>query len=464
MENGDGEMFIGFSVSNFLSFKTTQTMSMIASKVARHKQHILMGNGKKVLKTGLIYGANAGGKSNFIKAIDFSRDIILEGLEQVDLNKKYFRIDTSNYKVPGVFEYRLMTQSGKEYSYGIAISYAEKEIISEWLIRIEKNGSETFVFNRDINEDGENITESEIKYENREEAIRWQVYLEDFGKNISDPLKKKTILSDIAERSGKQVGIFKEILDVYNWFQSIIILFPTSQYSGLNQMVEKENVRQFFSKMMQYFDTGIMSVESKQGPMDFDKIFEGIPAEYAEKLKIKISNDITNESVLCKVNNQIYSLKKDDDGNIITIKMMQNHGNGQDLFEYADESDGTKRLFDLIPLFYEHNGNRVIFIDEIDRSLHTNLTRRFLELFYKLTERDNSQLIATTHDSNLLDLDLIRQDEIWFVERVKDQSSRMYSLNRYKERYDKRVDKEYLLGRYEAVPVFNEEFLEAINA
>lgn len=464
MENGDGEMFIGFSVSNFLSFKTTQTMSMIASKVARHKQHILMGNGKKVLKTGLIYGANAGGKSNFIKAIDFSRDIILEGLEQVDLNKKYFRIDISNYKVPGVFEYRLMTQSGKEYSYGIAISYAEKEIISEWLIRIEKNGSETFVFNRDINEDGENITESEIKYENREEAIRWQVYLEDFGKNISDSLKKKTILSDIAERSGKQVGIFKEILDVYNWFQSIIILFPTSQYSGLNQMIEKENVRQFFSKMMQYFDTGIMSVESKQGPMDFDKIFEGIPAEYAEKLKIKISNDITNESVLCKVNNQIYSLKKDDDGNIITIKMMQNHGNGQDLFEYADESDGTKRLFDLIPLFYEHNGNRVIFIDEIDRSLHTNLTRRFLELFYKLTERDNSQLIATTHDSNLLDLDLIRQDEIWFVERVKDQSSRMYSLNRYKERYDKRVDKEYLLGRYEAVPVFNEEFLEAINA
>ena len=388
----------------------------------------------------------------------------MEGLEQVDLNKKYFRIDTSNYKVPGVFEYRLMTQSGKEYSYGIAISYAEKEIISEWLIRIEKNGSETFVFNRDINEDGENITESEIKYENREEAIRWQVYLEDFGKNISDSLKKKTILSDIAERSGKQVGIFKEILDVYNWFQSIIILFPTSQYSGLNQMIEKENVRQFFSKMMQYFDTGIMSVESKQGPMDFDKIFEGIPAEYAEKLKIKISNDITNESVLCKVNNQIYSLKKDDDGNIITIKMMQNHGNGQDLFEYADESDGTKRLFDLIPLFYEHNGNRVIFIDEIDRSLHTNLTRRFLELFYKLTERDNSQLIATTHDSNLLDLDLIRQDEIWFVERVKDQSSRMYSLNRYKERYDKRVDKEYLLGRYEAVPVFNEEFLEAINA
>ena len=118
----------------------------------------------------------------------------------------------------------------------------------------------------------------------------------------------------------------------------------------------------------------------------------------------------------------------------------------------------------MIPLFYEHNGNRVIFIDEIDRSLHTNLTRKFLELFYKLTEDDTSQIIATTHDSNLLDLDLVRQDEIWFVKRGGDHSSYLYSLNRYKERYDKKkIDKEYLLGRYDAIPVFDDEVLEDIN-
>ena len=143
--------------------------------------------------------------------------------------------------------------------------------------------------------------------------------------------------------------------------------------------------------------------------------------------------------------------------------MMQNHGNAQDLFEYADESDGTQRLFDLIPLFYEHQGNRVIFIDEIDRSLHTNLTRRFLELFYTLTEEADCQIIATTHDSNLLDLDLVRQDEIWFIKRLEDHSSQIYSLNRYKERYDKKIDKEYLLGRYDAVPVFDEEIWEEMN-
>jgi len=387
---------------------------MMASKVARHKEHILYGNGKKVLKTGLIYGANAGGKSNFIKAIDFSRDIILDGLEKVDLNRKYFRICHDGYKQPGVFEYRFITQSGKEYSYGIAISYISKEILSEWLIRIEKSGSETCIFNRDINENGESFTDSEVKYKNEAEKMRWEIYLEDFGKNISVSMKKKSILSDIAERSNKKRGVFGEVLDVYEWFQSIIILFPTSQYSGWNQLVENEEVRKHFSDILKYFDTGIEAVESKLGQIEFDKIFEDIPREHAEKLKIRIFNNIEDDPVMFKVNNQVYFLRKDEEGNIITTKMMQNHGNAQELFEYADESDGTQRLFDLIPLllFYEHNGNRVIFIDEIDRSLHTNLTRKFLELFYTLTEGGTSQIIATTHDSNLLDLDLVRQDEI----------------------------------------------------
>lgn len=437
-------MFIGFSVSNYLSFKTTQTISMVASKSARHKEHILNGNGKKILKTGLIYGANASGKSNLIKAINFSRDIILDGLDEVDSNKKYFRICDKYYKTPGVFEYRLITHTGKEYSYGIAISYAEKEILSEWLTRIEKNGTETYIFNRGIDENGTNFTESEINIKDIKEKIRWEIYLEDFSENISESMKKKSILSDIAKRSNSRQGVFSEILDVYIWFQNMIIIFPTSQYNSLNQMVENEQIRNLFSKLLIYFDTGIESVESKLEQMEFDKIFEGIPKQDAEKLKVRIINDIGDAPAMFNINNQIYSLNKDEEGNIVTAKMIQNHGNIQELFEYLDESDGTQRLFELIPLFYEHNGNSVIFIDEVDRSLHTNLTRKFFELFYKMTEGDTCQIIATTHDSNLLDLDLIRQDEIWFVKRKEDHSSNLYSLNRYKECSDKKIDKEYL--------------------
>lgn len=456
-------MFIGFSVSNYLSFKTPQTISMLASKVARHKEHVLTGNGKKILKTGLIYGANAGGKSNLIKAVEFSRRIILDGLDEVDLNKKYFRISREGYKTPGIFEYRLITQTGKEYCYGIAISYAEREILSEWLIRIEKNGAETYIFNRNINEKGIPFTASEVKIKNREEKIRWEIYLEDFGENISETMKKKSILSDIAERSNGRSGIFSEILEVFMWFQSIIIIFPTSQYDSLNRMVENESLRLLFSLILKYFDTGIETVEAKLGQMEFDKIFQGMSGEMAEKLKVGILNEIQEEPVMIQIGSQVYSLRKDKEGNIITTKMMQNHGNDQELFEYSDESDGTQRLFDLIPLFYEHNGNRTIFIDEIDRSLHTSLIRKFLEMFYELTEENASQIIATTHDTNLLDLDLVRQDEIWFVKRMEDHSSNIYSLNRYKERYDKKIDKEYLLGRYDAIPVFNDWIMEEIN-
>ena len=432
-------------------------MSMIGSKVARHKEHILNGNGKKILKTGLIYGANAGGKSNFIKAIDFSRNIILDGLEEVNLDRKYFRISKDNYKQPGIFEYKLITNSNKEYSYRITISYITKEFTSERLIRQEKNGTETCIFNRDIDKNGINFTSSNVKFKNELERIKWEIFLDVFGKNVSPTMKKKSILSDVAERSNEKSGILREIIDVYQWFQNIIILFPTSQYGGLNQLVEKESIRRFFSDILKYFDTGIESIEAKQGDMNFDKIFEGIPKEEAEKLKIRISNDIKSDSVMFKMNNHIYSLKKDDEGNIVATKLMQNHGNSSELFEYSDESDGTQRLFDLIPLFYEHKNNRAIFIDEIDRSLHPNLIRKFLELFYTFTEGSDCQIIATTHDSNLLDLDLVRQDEIWFIQRLDNHSSKIYSLTDYKERYDKKIDKEYLLGKYGAVPFFFEE-------
>ena len=137
---------------------------------------------------------------------------------------------------------------------------------------------------------------------------------------------------------------------------------------------------------------------------------------------------------------------------------MSDHGNSEDQFEYGDESDGTQRLFDLIPIFYNTNKNKVVIIDEIDRSLHTNVVKRFIELFFSITQGSDRQIIATTHDSNLLDLELMRQDEIWFVERDNDHSSKIFSLNKFRERFDKKINKEYLLGRYGASPVFREDF------
>ena len=447
-------MLVGFSVENYKSFDKAQSISFVASKITRHKEHVALVNNRRILKSGLIFGANASGKSNFIKAIHFSRKIITDGLNNVDLSKSYFRVDKEANRRPGIFDYRIMVDN-KEYSYGLAISYVDKEILGEWLVRVEGKGKENCIFNREVNDMKICHSSSEVNFSTDEERWKMQFYLEGFGENISDSYRKKTMLSDIALRTKEKEGLFAEITKVYEWFEKLVIVFPSSRYNMLNEAAADDEKRLFFENTISGFDTGIESIEGREQPMEFDKILGNIPIEEVEKIKIDISNATDEHPVMFKFEDRIYILRKDENGNLVYNKMFMNHGNKEDLFEYMDESDGTKRLFDLIPLYYIQGSRSVILVDEIDRSLHTNLTRKFLQLFYKYTKENNCQIIATTHDSNLLDLDLLRQDEIWFLERQEDHSSKMYSLNRYNERFDKRIDKEYLLGRYGAIPIFD---------
>ena len=152
-----------------------------------------------------------------------------------------------------------------------------------------------------------------------------------------------------------------------------------------------------------------------------------------------------------------FNFTKNEDGTIMGSQLTMDHGNATDLFELNDESDGTRRLFDLLPLYQKGKEKYVIFVDEIDRSFHTKLTKEFLNKFFEKTKGVESQLIVTLHDSNVMDLNFIRQDEIWFVERQEDHSSEIYSLNKFKERFDRSVAKDYLLGRYGSIPNFGFE-------
>ena len=452
-------MLAGFSVSNFKSFQDTQTISFIASKTPRHKEHIFSTANRQILKSALIFGANAGGKSNLIDAIDFSKEIILSGLDKVAIDKNYFRINSNAVHIPGIFEYRLIT-NGIEYSYGIAVLYDKKEICSEWLVKIEPDGKEENIFNREADEHGINSVTSDKIYNNNNEANRLKIYLDDFGENISEPLKKKTILNDIAERVNGKQEFFQDILNVYECFNDIIAIYPNSKYTKLNTLVYSNVSREIFSNLMSFFDTGIEAVEGKEQSISIEKLIQFDPEEDITNFKHDISNSDYEHPVMLKLKQQFFAFRKDKNGNIIYNKMKLNHGNDKELFDYSDESDGTKRLFDLIPLFLFLNQKyKTILIDEIDRSLHSNLTKRFIELFYQITKQTPCQLIATTHDSNLLDMDLIRKDEIWFIERKEDHSSQLYSLNKYKDFFNNEINKEYLIGRYGAIPFFNENII-----
>ncbi len=440
-------MLLRFSVENFLSFNNRVEFSMAASKITRLKEHTVAIGDKRVLKGGFIFGANASGKSNLVKAIHFAKNIVVKGISNTDFNKKHFRIEKENYKLPGVFQFDFVINESA-YSYGFAISYVTKEVVDEWLYKI--GISEQCIFNRVKESDGNVTIETDLKIKNKEEQTRFNVYLDDIKNNS---MRQTLLLSDIANRSPDNSDTLKIFKEVFNWFQNIIVIFPDSRFGGLNRLVNDTTMRTLFKDILTYFDTGVVDVQNEE--MDFEKALSTLPDEDRDELKIKISNALVNDALMIRNGKLMMTLQKNDEGNIVAQKMVLNHGNSSDLFDYLDESDGTQRLFDLIPLFLQTQKNKVIIVDEIDRSLHSKLILEYIKLFYKLSEGSSTQLIATIHDSSVMDLDLVRQDEIWFIERQEDHSSNIYSLNRFKERYDKKVKRDYLIGRYGAVPVFS---------
>lgn len=445
-------MLLRFSVKNFLSFKDLTEFSMVAGKITRHSDHVSLCNKKRILKGAYIFGANAGGKTNLLRAVSFAKSIVTNGIANTNCDKKYFRIDPACQEKPGVFQFDIYANK-HFYSYGFAISYKTASIEEEWLYQIDHPEKEFCVFLRTKERaDDSFLLTSDIKFEQENQQRRFNIYADD----ISSPkMRQALFLSDIALRSPDAEKEYQPFWDVIEWFRRLVIIFPDSRYGGITQLLEHDDERTRLENLLSYFDTGITAVAKKQ--TEFDKIFSGLSETSMESLKTAISRELSDgsRSILVQQNLSLVEVKQMN-GSLVACEVVSNHGNDQDLFEYADESDGTQRLFDLIPLYQKLLKNAVVFIDELDRSLHTKASLEFINYFYALTEQNASQLIATTHDSNIMDLDYVRQDEIWFIERQPDHSSRIYSLNKFKARFDKKIEKEYLLGRYGAIPVFRQ--------
>ena len=146
---------------------------------------------------------------------------------------------------------------------------------------------------------------------------------------------------------------------------------------------------------------------------------------------------------------------KDED--VICRTIQFSHNKNETLYEMSKESDGTVRILDLLEILLSEEGKTYV-IDELDRCLHPSLTYKFVDSYLHMAAKKNIQLIVTTHESRLLDFDLLRRDEIWFVNKRKGGESDIYSLEEYNTRFDQKIDKAYLEGRYGGVPVFNTVF------
>lgn len=443
-------MLVRFVFENFMSFRDQQVFSMAAGKYTKHADHVIHTKGKRLLKGSFLFGANAAGKSNLLKAVSFARDIVIEGIKATTLTNRHFRIESVYAEKPGVFQFDIYI-NGHFYSYGFAISYDRAKIEEEWLYLCDQG--ESAIFERSI-EKGHLSVKSSYRFADPKYKHMFEVYAE----NVADD---QLLLSEISERKLIEYEGFQAFKDVREWFDRLTIVFPESIFTNKGRFISEADSSVNTAKLMGAFDTGVERIEVSQ--KNIDDVLDFLPEKVKQTLTKDVENHLnhvssngkTPNAVEASVQGRLFRFEKRDN-QIVASQLMMDHGNRNDPFEMADESDGTQRLFDLIPVYGIARQPRVVFVDELDRSFHTKLVIQYIEWYYKLTSGIESQLIATVHDANIMDLDLLRQDEIWFVQREPDHASTIYSLSMYKERFDKKISKDYLLGRYGAIPCIDQ--------
>lgn len=441
-------MLIRFTVENFLSFNQETEFSMIASSGRLFPEHVMKEKGRNninILKAGVIYGANAAGKSNLIKAMAFARRLVLRGTESNEIIAvKPFRLDAASLNKPTKFEFEFKYQ-GTCYAYGFSINATK--VLEEWLYKVNKT-TENPIFRRTTNDKQQADIDFHVNFSDQEE--------EQFFKFLAKGTRPNQLfLTEAIDRNATDI---KAINHCFKWFYEVLnIVFPESKYLGLDFVGDDDKLSKDFGIFLKLFGTGIEDVATKR--VDLEDAFKNLPDKIQQNIKLDARElpSGSNKSMLVNIGGKVYNIHRDNHNELKVAILMTKHkvkpGATEVLFDIEDESDGTQRLFDLIPALLDvTREERVYIIDELDRSLHALLSIHLLKLFFKKAQKHNSQLIVTTHEAGLLDLNLLRKDEVWFVEKNKWGESQIYSLEEFKPRYDKDIRRGYLQGRYGAIP------------
>lgn len=461
-------MLIRFNVKNFLSFSKTkegksEEFSMIAGKVKNKKEHIYDDGKIKLLKLATVYGANASGKSNLVKALSFMKNVIISDSLKNYVDK-YCKTNENNRNRESYFELEIKIDN-KYYSYGFETILSRGEFVSEWLIEILPNSEkENLIFSRDIKK-GRYTLGKELE----KSAVRKniEIYIEDI-KNDSEILFLKVMNQNknTLYKENKNDAV-KMLKDVYLWINyQLDINYPNRSISNYLYMVKAERVEEI-CRIISAFGIGITNFKLVEIPIK--KIVEDLSPKIAENVLSNVKEHIISEArankdkkdnrnIIMRSNENFFILSVNDDLDNVscyTIKFI--HETPNVLYDLTEESDGTVRILDLIEILLS-NESKTYVIDELDRCLHPSLTYKFIEVFLDLAAKRNIQLIATTHESRLLDFDLLRRDEVWFINKRNTGESDIYSLEEYNERFDKKIDKAYLEGRYGGVPIFSTLF------
>ena len=410
-------MLIEFSVKNFLSFKEKTTFSMEAGIGNENEENIIKINNERVLKTTAIYGANASGKTNLVKA--FSSAILMirkSNNRQVGeklLEMEPFAFDEETKIKPCEFEF-VFYASGIKYIYGFV---ADKEKVYEEYLYQYLTAKPTRIFERTNCNDYKFLQSDEGKLNTIRE------------KNLDNKLFLSTATTWNYEKTKEPYLWFASNIDTYTGG-----MFLTDYALEEYNKAQNEELKKFTLKLLNKADIDIKDfiVEIEEKEVDNNLL-----------MLLKNLNMPTN-----------LMPQKQKDVKIRMIHKFKSNGKEYEL-NINSESSGTQILFSFAPILKDvfENG-KILVIDEIERSLHPNLVEMIISFFNDSeTNKGNAQLIFNTHDTNLLSLELFRRDQIWFAEKkLEEGATELYPLDDFSVRKTENIQKGYLNGRYGAIP------------
>lgn len=440
-------MIVSFSLSNFRSFAEEETFSLVASNriSSGHSDHVLPipGSTERVLRTAVLYGANGAGKSNLFKAVKYVQAVALRTRERsAGTQRDPFKFGDMGAQ-PSSFSLQFIA-GGTLYEFGFKLD--DVRILEEWLFRIE-GGKHRAVYERVTDHEG-------------------NVKVEVAAAKASNPK-----LSALATVGGPQNQSFLATVNatlavddfgpdlgrVIEWFVGgLILVGPGQSLAPLAHALDDDpSFLSFAGEFLKAASTGVDRLEVLKKEVSEDEVKSLLPREIVKDAMVDAKENAAGAVVQLGMGHDVVLTSRGEDRFYdVRVQTAHEHKPGAVInLELDDESDGTRRLLSLLPaLHFQRPTGTVYFIDEIDRSLHPILVRKFLEFFLKVCAEGQRQVIVTTHESSLLDQDLLRRDEIWFAEKDDKSATRLYSLTDFKVRNDLELRKHYLQGRFGAVP------------
>ena len=417
-------MLLEFRVRNFRSFKEEIVMSFAASNDSQLLEENTASTGirgiPRAVRSAVVYGANASGKSNLIRAIQLMRGVVLESATlrpDQPYNVQPFRLDEARLNEPTLFEVTLIID-GVRHQYGF--EFTTDRIISEWLLVYRKAKPQTW-FDRRINS------------KTGEEAFEFSSYLTGQKRIWQEATRPNALFLSVAVQLNSE-----QLKPLYTWFsEALIVLMDGGHipFEFTTNMIRTNDGEAAVKSIMTSADIAISAIKAvaKKG--------------FMAQVRLDLATGISETSR--------------EERELLVPEFTHKNGGVSANFGYEDESLGTQKLFSLAgPLLDIIKNGKILVIDELDRSLHPLLVRQIVETFHNpVLNQRCAQLLFSTHDTSLLDHELLRRDQIWLTEKRRDQSSSLVPLIDFSPRKNEALERGYLSGRYGGVPILSRSLL-----